>query len=41
MVTKINNEMRKIQALKNIVIFPTPLSLKNVTTSSSNEKEQK
>jgi hypothetical protein len=41
MVTKINNVMPKIQTTKNIVIFSTTLSLKNVTTSLSNEKEEK
>jgi hypothetical protein len=33
--------MPKIQAIKNIVIFPTWPSLKNVTSWSSNEKEEK
>jgi hypothetical protein len=33
--------MSKIQATKNIVHFPTRPYLKNVATSSSNEKEKK
>jgi hypothetical protein len=33
--------MPEIQATKNILIFFTTLSLKNVKTSSSNEKEEK
>jgi hypothetical protein len=41
MATKINNVMPKIQATKNIVFFPITPSLKNVTTSSSNEKFKK
>jgi methylmalonyl-CoA mutase N-terminal domain/subunit len=40
MDTQINNEMLKIQAAKNIVIFPIAFSLKNVVTSLSNEKEE-
>jgi hypothetical protein len=32
--------MAKIQAAKNIVLFPTTLSLKNVLASSSNEKKK-
>jgi hypothetical protein len=38
MATKIRNAMLEIQATNNIVIFPITPSLKNVTTSSSNEK---
>ncbi len=41
MATKFNNVMPKIQAIKNIVLFPTWPSLKNVATWSSNEKEEK
>jgi hypothetical protein len=33
--------MLKIQAIKNIVIFPIGPSLKNVVASLSNEKEEK
>jgi hypothetical protein len=40
MVTKISNVMLEIQAIKNIVFFPIAPSLKNVATSSSNEKEE-
>jgi len=40
MATKISNVMLEIQATKNIVIFLTAPSLKNVTSSSSNEKEE-
>ncbi len=40
MASKINNAMPEIQATKNIVLFPTRLYLKNVATSSSNEKEK-
>ncbi len=32
--------MLKIQVAKNIILFPIALSLKNVTASSSNEKEE-
>jgi hypothetical protein len=41
MATKINNVMFKIEVIKNIVLFPTTPSLKNVATWSSNEKEEK
>ncbi len=41
MATKINNAMLEIQVAKNIVLFPTIPSLKNVLVSSSNEKEEK
>jgi hypothetical protein len=41
MDTQINNENFKIQATKNIVIFPITSSLKNVATSSSNEKKKR
>jgi hypothetical protein len=40
MPTKISNAMFKIQATKNIVLFLTSFSLKNVATSSLNEKEK-
>jgi hypothetical protein len=40
MVTKISNVMFEIQVTKNIVLFLTAPSLKNVTSSSSNEKEE-
>jgi hypothetical protein len=33
--------MPKIQAIKNIVLFPTWPFLKNVATSSSSEKNEK
>jgi hypothetical protein len=33
--------MPKIQATKNIFLFPNAPSLKNVTTSLSNEKKKK
>jgi hypothetical protein len=38
MATKISNAMHEIQAANNIVMYPITPSLKNVTTSSSNEK---
>jgi hypothetical protein len=41
MAKNINNVMPKIQATKNIVLFPTTPSLKNVVASSSNEKDKK
>jgi len=40
MATKISNAMLEIQTTKNIVLFPTTVSLKNVATSSSNEKKK-
>ncbi len=40
MATKINNAMLEIQATYNFNFFPTTPSLKNVTTSLSNEKEK-
>ncbi len=40
MATKINNAMPEIQVAKNLFIFPITPSLKNVVTSSSNEKEK-
>jgi hypothetical protein len=40
MLTKISNVMLEIQATKNIVLFPTSSYLKNVATSSLNEKEE-
>jgi hypothetical protein len=40
MATKISNAMPRIQVANNIVLFPTTPSLKNVATSSSNEKEE-
>ncbi len=40
MAKNISNVMPKIQATKNIVLFPTTPSLKNVVASSSNEKEK-
>jgi hypothetical protein len=40
MDTKINNAMLEIQVAKNIVLFPFAPSLKNVTTSLSNEKKE-
>ncbi len=40
MATKISNVMVEIQVIKNIVLlFVTPL--KNLTTSSTNEEEEK
>jgi len=41
MVTKISNVMLEIQATHNIVLFPSKSSLKNLTTSLSNEKKEK
>ncbi len=41
MTSKINNAMLEIQATKNIVLFPIGPYLKNVATSSSNEKEER
>jgi hypothetical protein len=38
MATKISNVMLEIQAITNIVLFPITPSLKNVASSSSNEK---
>jgi hypothetical protein len=40
MAKKINNVMPEIQATKNIFLFLTTPSLKNVVASSSNEKEK-
>jgi hypothetical protein len=40
MAIKISNVMLKIQVAKNIVLFLIAPFLKNVTTSSSNEKEK-
>jgi len=40
MATKISNVMLEIQATKNFVFFPSAPSLKNVTTSLSNEKKK-
>jgi hypothetical protein len=39
MAKNISNAMLEIQATKNIVLFPTTPSLKNVIASSSNENE--
>ncbi len=39
MATKISNATPKIETTNNIILFHTAPSLKNVTTSSSNEKE--
>jgi hypothetical protein len=39
MATKISNVMLEIQATKNIFLFPSAPSLKNVTPSLSNEKK--
>jgi hypothetical protein len=41
MATKINNAMPKIQTTKNIVLFLTTPSLKDVVTSLSNEIKNK
>jgi len=41
MATKFSNVMLGIQATNIIVLFPTTPSLKNVITSSSNEKFKK
>jgi hypothetical protein len=40
MATKLSNDMPGIQVANNIVLFPIALSLKNVTKSSSIEKEK-
>ncbi len=41
MAIEISNAMVRIQATKNIVLFPTTLFLKNVATSLTNEEEEK
>jgi hypothetical protein len=40
MATKINNVMLEIQTINNIVLFLLAHALKNVITSSSNEKNK-
>jgi hypothetical protein len=41
MAIKISNAMAEIQTTKNIVFFLATISSKNVTTSLTNEKEEK